>query len=314
MKRRKLGRLEVSAIGLGCMSMSEFYGEQDVSESISAIHHALDSGVNFFDTADIYGMGENEKLLGKALNKRRSEAIVATKFGVVRDPQGNTVGLNGRPEYVKKCIDESLQRLEMDYVDLYYQHIPDPAVPIEETAGAMSELVKEGKVRFLGLSNAGADLLIRANKVHQITALQSEYSLWNREIETVLPQARELGIGIVAYSPLGNGFLTGKLKQYGDFSAGDIRRHFTRFQEKTFHQNLQLVTELKRIAKDKKATPSQIALAWVLAQGSDIVPIPGTKRKKYLKENSGADAVILTQKDLEKINQIAKPFFVKSEL
>ncbi|EME76331.1 aldo/keto reductase [Bacillus sonorensis] len=314
MKKRKLGRLEVSSIGLGCMSMSEFYGEADESEAISAVYQALDSGVNFFDTADIYGMGENEKLLGKALKNRRSEAIVSTKFGVVRDRHGNTVGLNGRPEYVKKCIEDSLLRLEMEYVDLYYQHIPDPDVPIEETVGAMADLVKEGKVRFLGLSNAGADLLARASKVHQITALQSEYSLWNRDIEAVLPVARELGIGIVAHSPLGNGFLTGKLKQYKDFADDDIRRRFTRFQEETFNRNLQLVAELERIAKNHKAAPSQIALAWVLAQGSDIVPIPGTKRKKYLIENSGAANITFTQKDLERINRAANPFFVKSEL
>ncbi|ASB88864.1 aldo/keto reductase [Bacillus sonorensis] len=259
-------------------------------------------------------MGENEKLLGKALKNRRSEAIVSTKFGVVRDRHGNTVGLNGRPEYVKKCIEDSLLRLEMEYVDLYYQHIPDPDVPIEETVGAMADLVKEGKVRFLGLSNAGADLLARASKVHQITALQSEYSLWNRDIEAVLPVARELGIGIVAHSPLGNGFLTGKLKQYKDFADDDIRRRFTRFQEETFNRNLQLVAELERIAKNHKAAPSQIALAWVLAQGSDIVPIPGTKRKKYLIENSGAANITFTQKDLERINRAANPFFVKSEL
>ncbi|WFA03342.1 aldo/keto reductase [Bacillus sp. HSf4] len=314
MKKRKLGRLEVSAIGLGCMSMSEFYGKADRGESISTIHKALDCGVNFFDTADIYGMGDNEKLLGKALKNRRKEAIVATKFGVVRDQQGRAAGLNGNPDYVKKSVDESLLRLGMEYIDLYYLHIPDPDVPIEETVGAMADLVKEGKVRFLGLSNIDQERLVRANKVHQMTALQSEYSLWNRDVEAVLPAARKLGIGIVAYSPLGNGFLTGKIRQIDDFSADDIRRRFSRFQGENFHKNLQLLTVLEKIAFHQNASPSQIALAWVLAQGNDIVPIPGTKRRKYLIENSGAVDITLTQKDLEQINKTANRFFVKSEL
>ncbi|MFT9847075.1 aldo/keto reductase [Aneurinibacillus sp. REN35] len=306
MQKRKIGQLEVSALGLGCMGMSEFYGAIDENESIATIHSALDSGVNFFDTADMYGInGSNETLIGKALKDRRSQAIVATKFGVVRDKQGSILGMNGRPEYVREAIEGSLRRLGMDYIDLYYQHMPDPAVPIEETIGAMSELVKEGKVRFLGLSNVEADDVVRANDIHPITALQSEYSLWSREIESVLPTTRKLGIGIVPYSPLGKGFLTGQITRYEDFALDDIRRSFTRFQGQNFKKNLELVLELEQIAKEKGAAASQIALAWVIMQGDDIVPIPGTKRRRYLHENIKALEITLTEEDLRRIDTIS---------
>ncbi|MCP1358550.1 aldo/keto reductase [Aneurinibacillus migulanus] len=307
MKKRRLGQLEVSALGLGCMGMSEFYGATDEKESISTIHKALDLGIDFLDTADMYGVGgSNEILVGKALKGRRSKTIVATKFGVVRDAQGNVTGINGHPEYLRKAIDESLRRIGTDYIDLYYQHMLDPNVPIEETVRAMSELVKEGKVRFLGLSNVGTDTLIRANKIYPITALQVEYSLWSREIEQVLPTARELEVGIVAYSPLGKGFLTGRITSFEDFSEHDIRRHFSRFQGENFKKNLDLVSELKEIAREKRITPSQVALAWVLLQGEDIVPIPGTRREKNLVENSKALEVILNQEDLIRIDNIAR--------
>jgi aryl-alcohol dehydrogenase-like predicted oxidoreductase len=315
MERRKLGSLEVSAIGLGCMGMSEFYGETNEKEAIATIHQAFDFGVNFFDTADLYGVGgANEILVGKALKGRRSEAIVSTKFGVVRNAQGDITGLNGHPRYVRRAIEGSLRRLGMDYIDLYYLHMPDPNVPIEETVGAMADLVKEGKVRFLGLSNVDADLLVRAVSVHPITALQTEYSIWNRDVEEILPVARDSGIGLVAYSPLGNGFLTGKIKEYDDFAQNDIRRRFTRFKEENFKKNLNLVTELEKIAREKEATASQIALAWVLSQGDDIVPIPGTKRRKYLRENIEAVKITLTKRDLHRLNEMAKRFSVKSEL
>ncbi|WP_307723452.1 aldo/keto reductase, partial [Aneurinibacillus migulanus] len=307
MKKRRLGQLEVSALGLGCMGMSEFYGATDEKESISTIHKALDLGIDFLDTADMYGVGgSNEILVGKALKGRRSKTIVATKFGVVRDAQGNVTGINGHPEYLRKAIDESLRRIGTDYIDLYYQHMLDPNVPIEETVGAMSELVKEGKVRFLGLSNVGTDTLIRANKIYPITALQVEYSLWSREIEQVLPTARELEVGIVAYSPLGKGFLTGRITSFEDFSEHDIRRHFSRFQGENFKKNLDLVSELKEIAREKRISPSQVALAWVLLQGEDIVPIPGTRREKNLVENSKALEVILNEEDLIRIDNIAR--------
>lgn len=306
MQKRKIGQLEVSALGLGCMGMSEFYGATDEKESIATIHSALDSGVNFFDTADMYGMnGSNETLIGKALKDRRSQAIVATKFGVVRDKKGSILGIDGRPEYVREAIEGSLRRLGMDYIDLYYQHMPDPAVPIEETIGAMSELVKEGKVRFLGLSNVEADDIVCANNIHPITALQSEYSLWSRDIERVLPTARKLGIGIVPYSPLGKGFLTGQITRYEDFALDDIRRSFTRFQGQNFKKNLELVLELEQIAKEKGAAASQIALAWVIMQGDDIVPIPGTKRRRYLHENIKALKITLTEEDLRRIDTIS---------
>ncbi|WP_419877208.1 aldo/keto reductase [Brevibacillus centrosporus] len=306
MEKRKLGQLEVSAMGLGCMGMSEFYGAADDKQSIETIHRALDEGIDLLDTADMYGVGgANEILLGKALKNRRSQAIVATKFGVMRDAEGKILGINGHPAYVKKAVEESLRRLGMDDIDLYYQHMPDPTVPIEETVGAMSELVQNGKVRFLGLSNVGMETLQKAVKVHPIAALQVEYSLWGREIEQSFPILRELGVGIVAYSPLGKGFLTGTIKRYEDFSAQDIRRHFTRFQEANFQKNRDIVAQLEEIARVQQVTASQVALAWVLHQGKDIVPIPGTRKSKNLIENIAALNVNLSAGDLIRINEIA---------
>jgi aryl-alcohol dehydrogenase-like predicted oxidoreductase len=306
MEKRKLGQLEVSAMGLGCMGMSEFYGAADDKQSIETIHRALDEGIDLLDTADMYGVGgASEILLGKALKNRRSQAIVATKFGVMRDAEGKILGINGHPAYVKKAVEESLRRLGMDDIDLYYQHMPDPTVPIEETVGAMSELVQNGKVRFLGLSNVGMETLQKAVKVHPIAALQVEYSLWGREIEQSFPILRELGVGIVAYSPLGKGFLTGTIKRYEDFSAQDIRRHFTRFQEANFQKNRDIVAQLEEIARVQQVTASQVALAWVLHQGKDIVPIPGTRKSKNLIENIAALNVNLSAGDLIRINEIA---------
>lgn len=306
MEKRKLGQLEVSAMGLGCMGMSEFYGAADDKQSIETIHRALDEGIDMLDTADMYGVGgANEILLGKALKNRRSQAIVATKFGVMRDAEGKILGINGHPAYVKKAVEESLRRLGMDDIDLYYQHMPDPTVPIEETVGAMSELVQNGKVRFLGLSNVGMETLQKAVKVHPIAALQVEYSLWGREIEQSFPTLRELGVGIVAYSPLGKGFLTGTIKRYEDFSAQDIRRHFTRFQEANFQKNRDIVAQLEEIARVQQVTASQVALAWELHQGKDIVPIPGTRKSKNLVENIAALNVNLSAGDLIRINEIA---------
>lgn len=307
MKKRRLGQLEVSALGLGCMGMSGYYGPLDDRESIATIHHALDRGINFFDTADAYGInGSNEILVGQALKGRRSEALIATKFGAVRDEQGRVIGINGRADYARKAIEESLRRLGTDYVDLYYLHAPDPSTPIEETVGAMATLVQEGKVRFIGLSNAPADHLIRGNKVHQLTALEADYSLWSRDVEQTLVTARQLGIGLVAYSPLGKGFLTGQIKRFEDFAADDLRRHLPRFQGENFQRNLDLVTELESIAREKNVKASQLALAWVLQQGEDIVPIPGTKRRTYLDENIAALDVTLTEEDLGRIDEIAR--------
>ncbi|SDX61537.1 aldo/keto reductase [Hymenobacter psychrophilus] len=309
MKTRQLGRsgLTVSALGLGCMGMSDFYGQRDDQESIRTLHRALEIGVTFFDTADMYGPFLNEELLGRALKGRRTEAIVATKFGIQRDPDNpEKRGINGRPEYVRSACEASLKRLGTDHIDLYYQHRVDPNTPIEETVGAMSRLVEEGKVRFLGLSEAAPDTLRRASQVHAITALQTEYSLWSREPEEeILPTCRELGIGFVPYSPLGRGFLTGQIRQFEDLAADDYRRHTPRFQGENFQKNLDLVVRLKEIATEKDCTPGQLALAWVLAQGSDIVPIPGTKRVRYLEENVAAADLSLTPQDLARINEIA---------
>jgi len=308
MKQRKLGKqgLTVSALGLGCMGMSEFYGVRNDRESIATIHRALDIGVTLLDTADMYGCGENERLVGRAIKDRRSEVVLATKFGNVRDEQGNFLGVNGRPEYVRACCDASLKRLGVNEIDLYYQHRVDPQVPIEETVGAMSELVRAGKVRFLGLSEAAPATIRRAMKAHPISALQTEYSLWTRDVEAkILPLCRELGIGFVPYSPLGRGFLTAKFKKPDDLPPGDWRRNSPRFQDGNFECNLELAKRIQALAQRKKCTAAQLALAWVLAQGDDIVPIPGTKRRKYVVENAAVLNIELTPADLKAISAAA---------
>ena len=301
MKTRTLGgELEVSAIGLGCMGMSDFYGSANEREAIEVIHYALDHGVNFLDTADAYGPFKNEKLVGKAIKDRRDEVILATKFGNERNEDGDWIRINGRPDYVKKACDASLKRLGVDHIDLYYQHRVDLSVPIEDTIGAMADLVKAGKVRYLGMSEAAADTIRKATKVHKITALQTEYSLWTRDPEEeILDTVRDLDIGFVAYSPLGRGFLTGRWQNPEDLPKGDWRRKQPRFQGDNFYKNLELVDKVRQIATDKGAEPGQIALAWVLAQGDDIVPIPGTKHLKYLKQNIAAADIELTEADLQ---------------
>jgi len=308
LKQRGLGTsgLAVSPLGLGCMGMSEFYGPGDEQESIATLHRALDLGVTFLDTADVYGLGRNEELVGKVIRGHRHEVVVATKFGIVRDMNGNFVGVNGRPEYVQQACDASLRRLGVEQIDLYYQHRVDPDTPIEETVGGLAELVQAGKVRYLGLSEAGPATIRRASATYPIAALQTEYSLWSREPENeIIPTCRALGIGFVAYSPLGRGFLTGQIRRIEDLAPDDWRRTSPRFQGENFQRNLDLVERIREIATQKSCTPSQLALAWLLAQGEDIVPIPGTKRRAYLEENMGALRITLTEGDLAQIAEVA---------
>jgi aryl-alcohol dehydrogenase-like predicted oxidoreductase len=308
MQRRRLGTqgLEVSAMGLGCMGMSEFYGSTDEDEAIRTIHRALELGITFLDTADMYGPFTNELLVGRAIAGRRDDVELATKFGNVRGEQGERLGIRGDADYVRQACDASLERLGVDYIDLYYQHRVDKSVEIEETVGAMAELVEAGKVRYLGLSEASPETIRRANAVHPITALQTEYSLWSRDPEAeILPTVRELGIGFVAYSPLGRGFLSGRFRSPSDFPEDDFRRHHPRFQGENFDRNMELVERVEELAAEKGVTAGQLALAWVLHQGDDIVPIPGTKRVRYLEENAAAAEIELSDDDLRRLEEIA---------
>src|SRR6204780_228803 len=311
MQYRRLGKssLVVSALGLGCMGMSQSYGTPDDQESVATIHHAIDRGITMLDTADMYGGGANEELVGQAVAKRRHEVVIATKFGNMRMPDGRFLGVNGRPEYVQSACEASLQRLKISTIDLFYLHRVDSGVPIEETVGAMGRLIDQGKVRYLGLSEAGVATIRRAHATYPITALQSEYSLWTRDPEGgILAACRELGIGFVPYSPLGRGILTGQVKS-AEFGPKDFRRMSPRFQGENFLKNLQLVTRIEQIAKEKRCTPAQLALAWVLAQGDDMVPIPGTKRRTYLEENIAAAKIQLSKSDLARIEEVAPKGF-----
>jgi aryl-alcohol dehydrogenase-like predicted oxidoreductase len=306
MDTRKLGTqgLEVSEQGLGCMGMSEFYGTIDEDESIATIHRASELGITFLDTADMYGVGANERLVGRAIADRRDQVVLATKFGNERGEDGSFLGVNGRPEYVRRAAEASLERLGVEYIDLYYQHRVDTSTPIEETVGAMADLVAEGKVRYLGLSEAGPQTIRRAHATHPISALQTEYSLWTRDPEhEILPTVRELGIGFVAYSPLGRGFLTGRFQAVDDLEAGDRRRNFPRFHAENLDANLELVRRVEEVAAAKGATSAQVALAWVLSRGDDVVPIPGTKRRTYLEQNAAASDVRLTSDDLARLEE-----------
>ena len=310
MEQRRLGSqgLTVSAQGLGCMGMSEFYGHADEAESIGTIHRALEIGVTFLDTADMYGHGANERLVGRAISGQREGVVLATKFGIVRGEDPNERSINGRPEYVREACEHSLRRLGVDTIDLYYQHRVDPEVPIEETVGAMAELVAAGKVRYLGLSEAAPETIRRAHAIHPISALQSELSLWTRDpLDEVLPTCRELGVGFVAYSPLGRGFLTGHFRSAGDFGEGDFRAHHPRFTGENFQRNLAIVEGVERLAAAKGITPGQLALAWVHAQGDDVVPIPGTRRRERLEENVAAAAIELTAAELAELDRLAPP-------
>ncbi|MHC0067432.1 aldo/keto reductase [Nostoc sp. UIC 10890] len=308
MKKRKLGKqgLIVSELGLGCMGMSEYYGSRDEKEAIATIHHFLELGLNFIDTADAYGIGHNEELIGKAIREYRDQVVLASKFGIVRGKDGSIAEISGRPEYVRSACEASLLRLGVEVIDLYYQHRVDPNTPIEDTVGAMAELVKEGKVRFLGLSEAAPQTVRRAHAIHPITALQNEYSLWSRDVENeILPMCRELGIGLVAFSPLGRGFFTSKIKNLDNLAQDDLRRRLPRFQDNNFKHNLVFLKHIEAIAQKKGCRPSQLVLAWLLAQGEDIIPIPGTKQRIHLEENFDALKIELSVDDLQHINEVA---------